>query len=130
MDTFGDDWTAITGIVNNKNIDLSQYSNNHSLLNTSNDDNSYTTPNEIYNKQHIVDRTEENEEIIDRNDYENEDEFKKIIIENEEKKNEKYIKINTNNLYKYLFFILLMLVITYFFFTYRRKINTQFLFKT
>lgn len=131
------DWTNITGANTGKynsdtidkhydeisNLILTNFHENHEeisdLISAKQQENHTETYNETHNETH--------NEIIDN------DETYNIMIKdiikketNDEKKNE---ISNSKNIYKYLFFIVLMSCIVFIFIIFRQKINKQFLFQ-
>jgi hypothetical protein len=122
------DWTNITGANTGKyNSEVIDKHNDEisNLILTNFHENHEDTLNLISAKQHKNEET--HTEIIDN------DETDTIMIKDlikKETKDEKKNEIsNAKNIYKYLFFIVLMGCIVFIFIIYRQKINKQFLFQ-
>jgi hypothetical protein len=126
------DWTNITGANTGKyNSEVIDKHNDEisNLILTNFHENHEDTLNLISAKQHKNEEihTKTHTEIIDN------DETDTIMIKDlikKETKDEKKNEIsNAKNIYKYLFFIVLMGCIVFIFIIYRQKINKQFLFQ-
>uniref|UniRef100_A0A6C0E2A6 Uncharacterized protein n=1 Tax=viral metagenome TaxID=1070528 RepID=A0A6C0E2A6_9ZZZZ len=126
------DWTNITGANTGKyNSEVIDKHNDEisNLILTNFHENHEDALNLISAKQHKNEEihTKTHTEIIDN------DETDTIMIKDlikKETKDEKNNEIsNAKNIYKYLFFIVLMGCIVFIFIIYRQKINKQFLFQ-
>jgi len=136
------DWTNITGANTGKYND--DENNDHEIKNhkikniifNSNDfDDDYNNAplvltNNNTQKELIIDIDEQYQDQGQDQDQEHEHEQDQEQEQKNKKENTKKHEINNDkNIYKYLFFIVLMCSIVFIFITYRKKINKEFLFQ-